>query len=92
MENNHGLGVTPCSCHAKSFMDLAKYPRKVNPIAIVAIPSRQRWQTTPRNLSSAVNSPEGCPASGEIKLHCLPSCMRELWSEVNNLELGKATQ
>lgn len=55
MENNHGLGVTSHSHHAKSFMDLAEYPQKLNPIANVAIPSRQRWQTPAGNLSSAVN-------------------------------------
>lgn len=57
MENNHGLGVTPRSCHAKSFMDLAEYPGKLNTVANVAIPKRRRWQTPAGNLSSAVNRP-----------------------------------
>lgn len=55
MENNHGLGVTPRSCHVKSLMDLAEHPRELKPVANVAIPSRQRWQSPAGNLSSAVN-------------------------------------
>lgn len=55
MENNHGLGVTPCSCHAKSSVDLAEYHWMLNPIAKVPVPLRQPWQTPARNLSSAVD-------------------------------------
>lgn len=55
MENRHGLGVTPHSHRAKSFMDLAEYPQKLNLVANAAIPLRQCWQTPAGNLSSAVN-------------------------------------
>lgn len=70
MENNHGFGVTPCSCHAKFSVDLAEHPWKLNPIANVTIPLRRHWQTPAANLSSAK---QGCltghPASGETKTH-----------------------
>lgn len=81
MENSHGFGVTPCSCHAKFFVDLAEYPRKLNPTANVTIPSRRHWQTPAANLRS---TKEGCledrPTPGEMKMHCPhPPHPRAVW-------------
>lgn len=74
MENNHGLAVTPPSCHAESFRDLAEHPLTLKPAASMTIPLRRLWQASARNLSPAAEvCREGRQAPGRVKPYHHPS-------------------